>query len=93
MVHLLSIFFFYAIFKCTTVVRRNEEIKRLNDLYVDIVPVKMTLQKCIKYFCQTEPYRMLKDWSYDMEADPLTASDEPAPTPEMTEVLYIKFSI
>lgn len=62
--------------------RRNDEIKRLNELYIDIIPVKNTLQKCLKYLCQTEPYRMLKNWSYEMQADPLDDSEQPAATPE-----------
>ena len=38
--------------------------------------MKQTLQKCIKYMCQTEPYRMLKDWSYEMTTDPLLTDAE-----------------
>lgn len=56
----------------TTAKRRNAEIKRLNDLYLEILPVKQTLQKCLKYMCQTEPNRMLRDWTYEMIAEPLT---------------------
>ena len=63
-------FFFYL---GTTGKRRNAEIKRLNELYVDILPDKKTIQKCLKYMCQTEPYKMLRDWSYEMIADPLTS--------------------
>ena len=73
----------YGSFIGTSVKRRNDEIKRLNDLYVDIVRVKHTLQKCLKYMCQTEPYRMLKNWSYEMEAFEI---DEPADSPQATEV-------
>lgn len=35
--------------------------------------------------CQKESYRMLKDWSYEVEADPL-GTDEPAATPESRQV-------
>lgn len=56
--------------------RRNSEINRLNEIYRDIVPIKITLSKCLKYLCQKEPYRMLKDWSYEMNSDPLQY-DEP----------------
>lgn len=70
----------------TTVRRRTEEIQRLNEQYLEIVPVKLTLQKCIKYMCVNEPYRMLKGWSYEMEAQPLDNDQPAAATPELTDV-------
>ena len=51
--------------------RRNAEVKRLNGIYEDIWPSKKTIQKCLKHMAQTEPYRMLKDWSYEISADPI----------------------
>ena len=81
---LITFFFFEG----TTPKRRNAEIKRLNDVYNEIIPLKNTLTKCIKYLCQTEPYRMLKNWSYEIHADPLE-SDEPPGTPDFLEVLFL----
>ena len=69
----------------TTARRRNDEVKRLNDLYVQSVPLKHTLQKCLKYLAQTEPYRMLKDWTYDMSTDPIEEDATSGP-PDFTDV-------
>ena len=65
--------------------RRNSEIKRLNDLYVNSIPVHNTLSKCLKYLCQTEPYRMLCDWSFEMNGDPLDDEGSTA-APDITDV-------
>ena len=65
--------------------RRNEEIALLNKVYGELVPVKRTLNKCLKYLCQNKPYRMLSDWTYEMSAEPLPG-DEPASVPEFTDV-------
>ena len=73
-------FFFYI---GTSLKRRTDEVTRLNKLYADIVPVKHTLHKCLKFLCQKEPYRMLRDWSYDMSTDPLPSQ---ASHPEFTDV-------
>lgn len=56
--------------------RRNEAISRLNSLYVDVVPAKKTIQKCLKYLCEKESYRMLKDWSYENSLDPLQSESD-----------------
>lgn len=48
-----------------------DEVKRLNQLYKEILPEMKTLPKCLKYLCQKESYRMLKEWSYDNMQDPL----------------------
>ena len=67
--------------------RRSEQIIRLNDLYQNMVGVKHTLEKCIKFLAQTEPYRMLRDWSYEIAATPL---HDDVDTEEYTDVsLYI----
>lgn len=66
--------------------RRNEEIRRLNEVYRDILPVKETLQRCLKYLCQSEPYRMLKNWSYEEHADPIESEDDQSGTPEFNDV-------
>ena len=44
--------------------------------------MKQTLQKCLKYLCQEEPYRMLRDWTYEMEMEAL---HEQASQPEFTD--------
>lgn len=79
----------YCLFaKCedgTSVRQRNAEIKKLNALYSDVIPVKHTLPKCLKYICQSKPYRMLKDWTYELEAERLDNSGS-ADTPELTDV-------
>ena len=38
---------------------------------MEVLPVHQTLGKCYKHLCQTEQYRMLSDWSYKMNGDPL----------------------
>ena len=70
--------------------RRNDEIKRLNEVYGDVIPLKHTLPKCLKYLCQNEPYRMLKNWSYEIEADPLAIDKNTSP-PEFTDVRIFFF--
>ena len=47
----------------------NDEIAVLNALYVKMLPIRHTLQKCLKCLCETKPYRMLKEWSYEIEPD------------------------
>lgn len=63
-------------FQGTTTKRRNDAISRLNSLYLDILPAKKTIQKCLKYLCEKESYRMLKDWSYGGNSDPLQSESE-----------------
>ena len=60
----------------TSTRRRNEAISRLNSLYLEILPTKKTIQKCLKFLCEKESYRMLKDWSYDNSSDPLQSESE-----------------
>lgn len=67
--------------------RRNSEIKRLNGVYGEVVPVHQTLSKCLKYLCQTQPYRMLADWSFEMNGDPL--DDGSTAGPDFTDVRFI----
>lgn len=59
----------------TTATRRNHEVKRLNEVYQTIIPTMKSIQKCLKHLCQRESYRMLKDWSYEAQDDPLPADD------------------
>ena len=68
--------------------RRSEEIVRLNDVYQNMVGVKHTLEKCVKYLVQTEPYRMLREWSYEISASPLGEDVEPD---DFTDVRIYKF--
>lgn len=70
----------------TTSKRRNEEIKRLNNLYLDVVREKQTLQKSIKHLAQTESYRMLKDWTYDVSAAPIEGIQGSTGQPDFTDV-------
>lgn len=79
-----SYFFFF--YQGTTAKRRSTEIKRLNARYVDTIPMKHTIQKCLKYLCENEPYRMLSDWSYEMEAEPLPSDQGTSTIPELTDV-------
>lgn len=72
------------VFSGTTSKRRNKEVERLNELYLDILPLQRSVQKCLKYMCQTEPYRMLRDWSYEMLAEPLR--NDPGPSSDFVEV-------
>ena len=65
--------------------RRNDEIKRLNQAYLTLLPVKLTIQKCLKYMAQTEPYRMLKNWSYEMSAKSL--DEDNTDQPDFTDVI------
>lgn len=53
----------------------DEEINRLNELYLHILPKMKTLPKCLTYLCQKESYRMLKDWRYDDETAPYTEKE------------------
>ena len=62
----------YIYFIGTNSKRRSQEVKRLNEFYANIVHIKETIQKCLKFLCQNEPYRMLKDWTYEMKMDPIT---------------------
>ena len=64
--------------------RRKDEIRRLNELYVEIIPTQKTIQKCLKYLCDTQTYRMLRDWSYEDPTDPLP-SNIPSGPPEFTD--------
>ena len=61
---------FLSILPGTTVKRMEDETDRLNEEYQEIVPAMKTLPKCLKYLCQKESYRMLKDWNYENEAEP-----------------------
>lgn len=81
---LIILFYFLG----TTSKRRNQEIDRLNNLCQDILPMKSSLQKCYKYMCQTEPYRMLRGWSYDMIADKIPNEEQSTEQPEFTDVCY-----
>ena len=45
-------------------------------MYVKMLPVKQSFQKCLKYICQTKPYRMLKEWTYEIESEPFTEEQE-----------------
>ena len=47
-------------------------MNRLNKLYGEILPKQKSIQKCLRHLCQTEPYRMLREWSYEMNCDPLS---------------------
>ena len=76
----------------TSAKRRNQAVKRLNELYCELIPVKQSLQKCLKYMCQTQPYRMLRDWTYGIRTDPLP-SEENASQPEFTDVIIYKYII
>ena len=75
----------YLILLGTTSKRRNEEIARLNKMYVDLVPEKQTIQKCFKHLCQSNAYRVLRDWCYGNESDPLQTSSHP----EFTDVRIV----
>ena len=83
MAELKRLFFFYQ--TGTTLKRRNAEIRKLNDLYVEIVPKKLTLQKYLKHLCHTKPYRMLCDWSYENEPAQVQ-DDEQKDAPDFTDV-------
>lgn len=61
----------------TTNKRRNDEVTRLNGLYNEILPVKKSIQKCLKNLCQKVPYRMLKDWTYETNANPFESDTPP----------------
>ena len=63
-------------------------MKRLNRLYGDVLTVKLTLQKSLKYLAQTESYRMLKDWSYEVSEDVIPDDDNAgaAEQPDFTDV-------
>lgn len=67
--------------------RIDDEIQRLNEAYMNLLPAKQTISKCLKYLSETEPYRMLKDWSYQLSASALH-EDNNAHTdqPEFTDV-------
>lgn len=56
--------------------RRTDKVSRLNALYANILPIRRSIQKCLKYLCQTDPYRMLKDWTYEMATDPIQSGGE-----------------
>ena len=74
---------FFAFQLGTTQRRRDEEIQRLNSIYSDVVILKSSIHKCLKYLCQTEPYRMLKDWTYEIHADPIEGESN---IPDIAEV-------
>ena len=73
----------------TTANRRNEEISRLNRFYVESIPVHKTIMSCFKFLCETEHYRMLKDWTYQINSDPLPSE---TPHPESTGVCSVSVS-
>lgn len=56
-------------------------MQRLNDLYKNALTSNNSIQKCIKHLCETVPYRMLKDWSYELEAD-LLPDETQLPPPD-----------
>ena len=58
----------------------------MNKLYEEIVPTRQSIQKCLKQLCQSEPYRMLSEWSYDVNCNPLSDSEEEQ---DLTDVSYI----
>ena len=68
--------YFFVVFKYigTTYKRRIDEVNRLNALYIDLLPEKKSIQKCYKYICEKEHYRMLKDWPYEQDLENI-ASD------------------
>lgn len=39
--------------------------------------------------CQTEPYRMLNDWTYEMSADPISSETTALSQPDFTDVSFI----
>ena len=65
--------------------RMNDELLRLNQVYVEMLPIRHTIQKCLKQLCETEPYRMLKEWTYEMHSEPLP-EDKSSPHPDYTDV-------
>ena len=65
--------------------QRNDEIAQLNATYVQMLPLRPSLQKCLKYICQTTPYRMLKEWTYEIEAEPFSEDQGTGP-PDYTDV-------
>ena len=72
-----------------TAKRRSQEVQRLNTLYGETIPIRSSINKCLEHLCQNEPYRMLRDWTYDVNMDPLP-SEENASQPEFTDVRFFK---
>ena len=81
--------FFTVFLLGTSSKRRTEEVKRLNELYSNILPDQETLQKCLKYLAETESYRMLKDWTYDLSNNPIEGEKQTSTAerpPDFTDV-------
>ena len=76
--YFVAFYFFHILhfIKGTSTRRRNDAISRLNSIYLDIIPAKKTIEKCLKYLCDKGSYRMLKDWPYEMNSDPLQSESE-----------------
>ena len=83
---------FFKLISGTAAKRRKDEVNRLNEAYGTLLPVKQTINKCLKSLAQTEPYRMLKNWTYELSANALE-EDNTATTdyPDFTDVSIFIF--
>lgn len=66
--------------------RRNDEVARLNNKYQGIIAEKKTLKACLKHMIETESYRFLSKWTYEVLPKPLRGHPD---FPNMTEVYVL----
>ena len=74
----------------TEVSRREEQLSRLNAEYKRMVDVAMNMESIYHYLVNTENYRMLAHFEYNIEETPLRSA-RIAVAPPMTDVCFFKF--
>lgn len=89
---------FLSIFLGVTSERRNAEIKRLNQTYLDVVSTKKGLKESLDYMVETESYRWICRASYSLSPQPIRSQrnfelEEEEPSTVQDSVRSIFFSI
>lgn len=70
--------------------RREQEVDRLNQSYIDVIGEKGDIKSCLSHLVSTESYRMLDGWSYSLNPKSLRPGSRSIPLAEQTDVsLYI----
>lgn len=67
--------------------RRNSEIKRLNQTYLDVIASKKSLKESLEYMIATESYRWICNATYSLSPKPLRSQRSLRTKAEKKEVV------
>lgn len=66
--------------------RRDKEIKRLNQAYLDVVGRKKGLDECLDHMIETESYRWICKATYSLDPQPIRSQRNFEIEPEVSSI-------